>query len=525
MRGKSATYDEVSHIPAGFSYLTTGLIKLNPQHPPLIKEICALPLLFLDLKDSLDRNGLKSLKIGPGFEWAHGKRFLYSRDADRLLFWARVPAVFLSVGLALLVMLWAQRLWGEPAGILALFLYAFDPTITAHAQFVTTDVGLAFFATLFLFVLRNHLESPSGKTLVLCGISLGCALGAKFSAVILVPIAMAAMIMAAWREQREAPEKKEEITTLLRFSSGDHRATGIKAACRAFGLMILLAGIVLWAIYMFPLDPLFYLKGFRAVNQDHGSTYPYYLMGELKPGGWKSYFLIAWVVKTPIPSLLLLAGSVILFVRGRRASRLDEALLIVPALGFFAGYSFFADDLGVRYLIPCFPFIFIFAARVASDLVSAKRSVLATLAVLMGWYLIEFSSIFPDHLSYFNQFAGGYRRGTEWLDDSNVDWGQGLIQLSNYLHKQPGQDYWFCYFGTGEPRYYGISPSVVSKVVPVSPFAGAKLILSAHCVARARAALADKARQGGRNWLAEIAPKAIVGHAYYIYEFPPNPPN
>ena len=81
MRGKSATFDEVYHLPAGFSYLTTGIIKLNPQHPPLIKEICALPLLFLDIKKDLDREGLENLQMNSSVDWNYGRLFLYSRDA------------------------------------------------------------------------------------------------------------------------------------------------------------------------------------------------------------------------------------------------------------------------------------------------------------------------------------------------------------------------------------------------------------------------------------------------------------
>src|SRR6266540_2067338 len=44
---ESQTYDEAVHLTAGFSYLTTGDYRLNPEHPPLSKMLAALPLLFL----------------------------------------------------------------------------------------------------------------------------------------------------------------------------------------------------------------------------------------------------------------------------------------------------------------------------------------------------------------------------------------------------------------------------------------------------------------------------------------------
>jgi hypothetical protein len=283
--------------------------------------------------------------------------------------------------------------------------------------------------------------------------------------------------------------------------------------------MIVIASVVLWAIYLLPADPFMYLKGLRAVNRDHDPGFPYYLMGELRPGGWRAYFLIAWLIKTPVPSLLIFLFSIALFVTGRRAVWIDELLLVVPALAFFVGYSLSADDIGIRYLIPCFPFFMIFAARIVSWVVQANPIVRLALPLLLSWYLVEFLVIYPDHLSYFNQIAGGYRHGPEWLDDSNVDWGQGLIQLRRYLETRKLEDYSLCYFGSGEPSYYGIASRNVTNEVPLSPPVGTTLILSGHFIARMRALSPRDISNEKQNWPSKAVPKAIVGHAYYVYEF------
>src|SRR5881409_3178563 len=73
MKGKSATFDEVAHLPAGYSYLTTGRVNINPQHPPLIKEICAVPLLFMNLKMPVDRETLKRREIPLTYQWGFGQ--------------------------------------------------------------------------------------------------------------------------------------------------------------------------------------------------------------------------------------------------------------------------------------------------------------------------------------------------------------------------------------------------------------------------------------------------------------------
>ncbi len=85
MTEKSATFDEVTHLPAGYSYLIEHSIRYNPQHPPLIKEICALPLLLLDLRypERPSEN-----------EWTYGRDFLFRQDAQQILFWGRIPTCF-----------------------------------------------------------------------------------------------------------------------------------------------------------------------------------------------------------------------------------------------------------------------------------------------------------------------------------------------------------------------------------------------------------------------------------------------
>ena len=523
MRDKSVTSDETAHLPAGYSYLTTRVVKLNPMHPPLVKELAALPLLVLDPIMPVDPGTLVTQDLPLTYQWEFGKQFLDGEDGDRLLFWGRVPAVLLSAGLAVLVMLWAQRLWGPLAGLLALALYVFDPTITAHAQLVTTDVGMAFFGTLFLYLLRRYLDRPSWARLILAGLALGLALCAKFSGVVLVPIAAFLVLLAAWRDREQARTRNEgaqpgrgarrraqrlapAVTpTIANPLVGGPRSARLLCVAGATALLAVLASIVVWAIYFFPSDPLFYWKGIQTVNKDHNPSYPFYLMGTLKQGGWAYYLLVAWLLKTPLPSLLLLAGAVLAFWRGVRATWLDEAFLIVPAVAFFIGYSATADNLGVRYLIPVFPFFFIFTARLVPAVASARRWAAIAVGALLVWHVAEFVSIWPDHLSYFNQIAGGPRRGPEWLDDSNVDWGQGLIQLRRYLDAEGVRDYQICYFGNADLPRYGIHGQPLREVRP------GVVVLSTHCWARLRASLERQYGRGPENWLAHSDAEGIRG--------------
>lgn len=282
--------------------------------------------------------------------------------------------------------------------------------------------------------------------------------------------------------------------------------------------MLVIAALVVWALYFFPSDPWFYLKGLATVNRDHDPGYFAYLMGEMRPGRWYSYFLIAYLVKTPIPSLILLAAAGVVCFRGRRAAVLDEAFLLIPALAFFVGYSLTADNLGVRYLIPCYPFLMIFTARLGPAMEAGKTWARATMAALLVWMIVEFVVIWPDHLAYFNEITGVPPQGSRWLDDSNLDWGQGLLQLREYLNEHPTADYHLCYFGSASLAYYGVrGREILVKDLLAPPPAGT-YILSAHCVARARAELTRSYGEGSGNWLAQAVPTTVVGHAFEIYE-------
>jgi len=172
----------------------------------------------------------------------------------------------------------------------------------------------------------------------------------------------------------------------------------------------------------------------------------------------------------------------------------------------------------VRYLIPCYPFLMIFTARLGPAVMAGKVWVKAVMAALLVWMICEFAVIWPDHLAYFNEITGIPPQGSRWLDDSNLDWGQGLVQLREYLREHPAGDFHFCYFGSANPAYYGVRGQEIQVKDLLSPPSAGTYILSAHCVARARAELAGSYGEGSGNWLAQTAPSAVVGHAFEIYE-------
>jgi len=495
MRQLSATFDETTHLPSGYSYIAAGDFRLNPQHPPLIKLLSALPLLPLRPELNLDDPAWSQR---PPDEWSFGYRFLYGNDADRLLFRGRLPNVLLSLLLAFYVFRWARDLFGTASGLTALFLCAFSPTIIAHARLVTFDVGLACFSTVALYHLWRYLREGRMLDLILSGLGLGLALASKFSGLILLPVFG---FLISWSLIRPAPGSGRKVPR----------------AIAGLAVMLLLALLVIQASYLFSTDLSLYWKNLQRVNVDHDPGYHYYLMGEFRAGGWWYYFLLAFLFKTPLPTLILIPPAILLMRRFAAPAVLDELFLVLPVLIYTGVTSAMADNLGIRYLLPVYPLIFIFVSRLAGLLPRFKPARIGA-AVLALWYLANAIFIYPDHLAYFNELAGGPGRGHLYLDDSNIDWGQDLKRLGKYLEERGIERVKLRYGRNDAPAYYGIDSRPITDAEwsadppPAGVYAfGTHLLIRGEYYAQKRGLKTD--------WLSRYEPVGRVGYSCYIFEF------
>lgn len=204
---ESTTMDEKAHIPAGYSYVKYQDMRINPEHPPLLKDLAGLPLLFLSPEpvmpktDPLWESGdwLDPAKFPESegkartwglAQWAFGDKILHENgnNADSITFWSRFPMIFVSLLLGFFIFRWTRELAGTIAGLFAALLYFANPNIIAHSHYVTTDVGIAAFIFISFYYFARFLRDPSWKNTLLSGLFLGLAQLAKFSAVLLFPI-------------------------------------------------------------------------------------------------------------------------------------------------------------------------------------------------------------------------------------------------------------------------------------------------------------------------------------------------
>jgi hypothetical protein len=485
---KSATFDEPLNVATGYAALKLADYRLHPESPPFLRMWAALPLLAMD-NVRFNTNSPTWKSYARHFEYRPvAYEFLYrDNDADRLLYAARFMNVWWGILLGALIFCWARELWGLLPASLALAIYAFEPNILAHASLVTTDLGVSCFifgATWFCWRFAREANPLNGFGLVAF---FSLAQISKTSALLLLPIVVALMGLRAARATPWPWRWKRRAGTLTTRS----RRVALAAAVCA---VIVAAGWgSIWAVYrfrytpspteaiVFPppsgssavvsaglwldanrLLPHAYVRGFL-LEQDRGRTWTAFLFGKLSDGGWWYYFPCCFLMKT---SAALLAGFLMGWVcLARDRPKLgDHIYFVLPlVVGMIAAMTS-RLDVGVRHILPLYPFAVMVAGTARSRL-CARRLTLVALA-LAGLVGVESLRVWPDYLTFFNCFAGGPANGSRLLGDSNLDWGQDLKGLKRWMTHHGVPHISLAYFGTADPAYYGID----CTYLPGSPF-------------------------------------------------------
>jgi hypothetical protein len=457
IRANSPTYDEAMHIAAGYSYLATGDFRLEPQNPPLIKLFLALPL-FIGYQPPFDPD---PQYWRDGAEFFVGQDFLYrsALPADQMLAVSRVPNLMLGGWLVALTGWWAYRLWGGGAAVVATALACWEPNLVAHSSLVTTDVGASLFIFLSVYLLWEYRNFPTWYLLAGTGIAVGVALVSKFSAILLVPIIASILGMAVLidGETRAYPLLRERPKQLIyRFlHAGTVLLIILVSALPVIPLAYFLRGFELW---------LFGFERFMALAQ---MGQPAFFLGEYHYLGWWNYFLVAFLVKTPIGSLILIAASLVFYRVGSPLKRREILFLLVPVAVIFFATSQAKTNIGLRHVLPVYPFLLVLASRLATVHFRSRWLDPLVVAVPLVFTALSSLRIAPHQLAYFNEFVGGAAQGHRYLADSNLDWGQDLKGLKAYMGKENLPIIYLSYHGTAPPSYYGIRYQYVPGAWPL----------------------------------------------------------
>lgn len=407
-----------------------------------------------------------------------------------------------------------------PRNVLPAFLCALSPNVLAHATLINTDFALTTTFICAVFALRSLLYEPSKSRFIACGIALGLALLSKLSALVLLPIF--AVLIAHFYLCASAPQR-EAVNRFL--SPLPMRLLPVRLAL-CFGALCAVAAVVLWAGYGFQIQPYWHMVQSQLWDLETGHWA--YLMGEFSTRGWWYYFPIALLIKTPIATLLLV-GAGLLPLLLRRQLRLEMGFLLIAPLVLVAGFVLGnSKNIGLRYILPIYPFLFLIAAHAEFPLRDRIRPWAA--ATLCAWYALSTLSTHPHHLAYFNESVGGPANGHHYMVDSNLDWGQDLKGLKRYMDERDIDSVKLSYFGTVDPRLYDLRYEWLPSFILPNPDPQQQVVLPADgliAISATNLVGVYMDQYGhGRDifaWLRRHQPIAHIGHSILIYDIPPNP--
>lgn len=445
---KSITIDETLAIPAGYYYLADRAFHIDCDHPPLPKMLAALPLVFLPLEapQLADLNREPSADqtlVAANRFWTTNRQHF-----KRVFFWARVPMVILTLLLGALVFIFVRRLFNVRAAVLAVALFSFEPTILAHGR-VVKDIHVAFTYLLFFFALYLYGSRPSLRRASWLGLACGIALVAKYSMVILVPVLIASFCFFVIRP----PSGTARRTILMQFLiAAFFTLLMVKAAYLFVNQPLIDADIeslvrndparstlLLAALKRSSaFAPPYFLYGVYRTFIHNEVGHPAFLLGAYSDHGWWYYFPVAFALKTTIPFLLITLGSLAWAAYGALRREVRFLILLAP-VGIYGLMAMFAGiNIGIRHLLPAFPFLFILGGALLDRVLRVRRNprlAVVAVVVLIAACAAEAVRAYPNYIPYMNQLAS-VRPPWQFLSDSNVEWGDDTGAVAEYLKER-----------------------------------------------------------------------------------------
>ncbi|MGA3066224.1 MAG: hypothetical protein ABSF29_05180 [Tepidisphaeraceae bacterium] len=440
-------------------------------------------------------------------------------DPDGVLRAARLHMVVLGILLGVLIAWWAWRLAGPLAGVVAAAGFCLDPNFLAHSALVKNDVPITLLFTALMAMTWLLGERVTGWRCLAVGLLLSMAITTKFSGLLGIPMLGLALLarvlgptpwpvfrfVVAGRFYRLVVAAGIGLFSVLlawgfvwaiydfRFSIGPNPNTvtelndvlSVCVDCETIANHNLPWDMTLNQLQnaMQDWQPSTTITASRWVNSNRllpqtfirGFLYTYattlyrgaFLCGDLSLHGWWYYFPLAMLFKTPLATLIALAVGGASWIWARRNIFRSPKAISCGWWPFCAAavtpvfYMIMAlrshTDLGLRHIFPVYPYLFIFLGVAAADAYSRRPRIATCLIALLGLGLAaETFCASPDFLSFFNVAAGGERGGAALLGDSNLDWGQDLNALVQWRKDHPDGQLCLSYFGTADPRYYGL---------------------------------------------------------------------
>lgn len=534
VRQWSITSDEINHLHAGYRCLTCGDFGWNPEHPPLLKLVAALPLLAMQVNDPAP--GACGMANSKAIDFHVGHDFTFA-NPERMLMAGRAAASLFVFALLALVWFGARKMFGVEAALIAASLLVFDPSMLAHGALVTTDMAATFGFLAAVLALYFYLESRVGFYLIITGVATGIALAVKHSSVLLAPALLALAILdpvfVSSAEKSRARRILENLAAVVIVGliavAVLWMTYGVRYAARPNGAETwanesvadsnsMIATRIIPGLERAHLLPEAYLKGFQDILVDpEVMPRPAFLLGRVYRGGRWFYFPVAALIKFSA-MVLIFALAACFSWRFWKKHRRELLFLIAPPAIFLAASCASNINMGIRHILPVLPFLILFGASGTWVLLSRYKNGLAVCAVAVFLHAASSLHAFPNYIAYSNEFWGGPSNTYRYLADSNVDWGQSMKEAKAYLDRAQPKSCWMIHAYNDMDSDYGIPCGETSEFKvdePPQHFSGTVIV-----TASALAGILNYT--GGARTAAmfrNLQPKAkLGGSALFVYE-------
>ena len=524
----SVTFDEYAHLPAGVAYWRHGDFAIYNLSPPLLRLWGALPAVLagakapptaaFDAMEAKDRH------------WRYGEAFLRANfeDYHRLFVLGRWGLIPLSCLAGWIVYRWATELYGPRAGLAACALYVLCPNMSAHASLVGTDAGTSAAMLAGSWLWWRFCRRPDVKRGTAACLAVGLAQLCKFTALFLWPVVVGMAIAFAVADHRWRRRMIGVIAAAASTLVLVNLAYGFKGTGQAIGsyefrsdTMKAVQGHLPRGLPV-PL-PRDLVSGFDAQKWEaQATTYQGFLLGEVYAGPRWYYYPVTLACKLPLGILLLGVLAAVGVVMWNRL-RTEELPLLGTLLAFVLGMILLTDlNIGARYLLPAFPLGFILMGRIwapPGERQPPKRG------AMVAWTLVAVLAMenlwaCPNYLSFVNLAAGGTASGYRRVNDSNFDWGQGLLDLKQWMLNHDVPRVQLAYFGRVDPTVYGIEFTPLTDPVrePYVAISSYFMVGLAHRLATPQGPTPFMSISFGRELQAKT-PIAVVDSTIFIYRW------
>jgi len=366
--------------------------------------------------------------------------------------WIRLPSILFTLALGLLVWYWCRSLYGTQAAIGSLLLYVFNPTLLAHGKEITSDAITSFFVVLAVFLFWKWRTSKKDRFFYFTAIVTGVAIVTKFSSILLLFILPLIIILPHiykrnFRVSFPAFWKALKGSVIFLFLvwliiNSAYLFQGSFESSRSYAWQSRFYQKISKVDFPIPL-PRIFVRGldyshYIEENDQYGRGNNY-ILGHRHRKGRDYAFLVMILLKTPLAFFLILFAA--LASRKSRKAPLPSQdspgpYLWIPFTVWLVFFSSFCDvQVGIRYILPGYIFLIIFAGKAFQDINSKSKA--AVLGAASLWYVLSVLSYHPHYIPYFNELIGNRINAYKYLADSNLDWEDKSYYIKKWEAAHP----------------------------------------------------------------------------------------